>query len=1016
MRERIRYRLGPRRPWLWLLLALLLYTLGGFLLAPWLVERQLVSMSAERADLTTTVDNIDINPYTFTFTMEGLDVTASDSEPLVALERLFINFELGSIVRWAWSFDEVHVMGLEVALERYSDGGTNVGVVAERWAATAEPQEEEPQEGGGLVRLVIADLLVDSALLSVVDNVPAARFQTRVDPLNLQVENLSTLPEDSADQDLTLSVGEDAVFTWSGSSSLNPLRSEGRVTLQGAYPALVYEYFREQLPFDMSGGDITAEMSYRAGVVADDSFSVDLTDIQFSMAETGLSDPGGQLLASLPELSLENGRMEWPANTVSLDAVRLREFEFHPVREQDGTINFAALIEEMTAGQSESGADDATDPADESDPWQVSVGELLLDDWQIAFEDRVPEQDATVELGLDATLTGINTAQDAQMQLDSSVNVASGGMLSLGGTLVARPAFQFNGQVGLDGLELGFLQPYVPPFARVSIDDGRVAADGTVAVSASSQRYQGSAALRDLALTDQIEDGLLFSIDTLQVNGIALEQSEEARLDVEEIRLESPYARVEIEEDGSTNIGQVLVSSAAEESGSDNTGPDSSDNSAEATEEAPAAGMPITVDSFIVDGASADFADWSLPLPFSVAITSLEGDISSLATQSQQPARMALEGQVGEFGMVNIDGELLPLALEEQTQVDLVFRNVDMPQMSPYVIRFAGREIDEGNLDVDLSYRIENGQLNGDNGVVMRDLVLGEEVSHPDAADLPLGIAVALLKDRNGVIDLAIPVTGDVDDPEFNLGGVIGRAVTSALTNIATAPFRFLAGLVGFEGEDLAVVGFDPGRSNVRPPQREKLVNLAEALEQRPQLRLRVPPVYAEQADEEALAAVLLDERIESRISSAEASGSEQTTATARRIAILEELLVEEGRVVEEMPVADFGDEPASAGDEGTATLAMLRLLHMVPAAETGEARLDEAAYVDTLRSRLLEQQSVPREALEALARQRAEQVLAVITESSSELEQQTSMADVREVDAGEDGQVGVTLELETAD
>ncbi|MEX1198554.1 MAG: DUF748 domain-containing protein [Pseudohongiellaceae bacterium] len=1013
MLERMRYWLGPRRPWLWILLVLLLYTLGGFFLAPWLVERQLVSLSAERVDLSTTVDNIDINPYTFTVTMEGLEVTDSEDAPLLALERLFVNYELSSLVRRAWTLEALHLIGLDVALQRYSDGDTNIGVIADRWETTAEPEEEEPEEEGGMVRLVIADLVVDSASLSLVDNVPATRFETRIDPLDLHVENLSTLPDENGDQSLILSMGDDAVLTWSGASSLNPLRSEGRITLQGPYPGLIHEYFQDQLPFTMSGGEVSAALDYRAGVGTDDSLSADITGIQFSMADTEMTaQNSGELLVSLREISLENGELRWPANTVSLDAVRLRGFAFHPVREEDGTINFVALVEEMTAGQNDAAADDPTAPADEPDPWRFSVGELTLEDWQIDFDDRVPETDASIDLGLDATLADISTVPDSQMQLNSSVEVASGGTLSMGGTLVALPELQFNGEVDLNDLELGFLQPYIQPVARISIDAGQVGADGTVALSVASQSYQGSASVSDLALTDQNENGLLFSIDSLQVNGIALQQSDEPGLDVNEIRLESPYARVEIDEDGSTNIGRVLVPSDAEAAGSD-----SADGSGETTEQETGAGMPIAVDSILVNGASADFADWSLPLPFSVAMTSLAGDISSLSTQSQQPASVALEGQVGEFGMVTISGELRPLALTEETQINLVFRNVGMPQMTPYVIDFAGREIDGGSLDLDLTYRIENSQLSGDNVVVMRDLVLGEEVSHPGAANLPLGIAVALLKDRNGVINLAVPVTGDVNDPEFNLGGVIGNAITTALTNIATSPFRFLAGLVGFEDDDLAVVEFAPGRSDVTPPQQEKLVNLAEALAQRPQLRLRVPPVYAEQADEEALAALLLDQRIESRVSSREEpSGRDQMTATAHRITVLEELLVEQGLVAEEMPVARFGDEPASAGSEETTTLAMLQLMNMVPAPDTGEARLDQPAYVDTLRNRLLEQQSVPREELEALARQRAETALAVIRESASGLEQQTSMADAREVGVGDEGQIVMTLELETAD
>jgi len=1022
MLARIQYWLGPRRPWLWVLLAVLIYTLGGFLLAPWLVERQLVSVSAERAGLITSVDTIDINPYTLTFTMEGLDVSDSEAAPLLSLERLFINFELASLVRRAWSFDEYHVIGLEAALERFGNGDTNVGAVAEQWLATAPPQEtaepepdpESGQEEDGVVRLVIADLLLDGASLSLVDNVPATPFETRIEALDFSARNLSTLPDEDGSQELTMALDDGAVLTWSGSSSLNPLHSEGRVTLEGPYPALIHEYFRSQLPFDMSGGAVSAGLNYRVTADEGESLSVAATDFQLSVIDTGLSDRGsGEVLATLPEIRLENGELRWPDSAVSLDAVRLRGFTFHPVREEDGSINFVTLADNMTAGQSQSGSGgtgtNTPGAAGEAGSWQVSVGELTLDDWRVLFDDRVPDQDAAMELGLNATLADISNAPEAQMRLDSSVAVGSGGSLSLEGSLVALPDLWFEGQVGLEGLELNVLQPYIEPFARVSVDQGHLAADGALAVSAERQSYRGNVSLESLALTDRNENEPLFRIDSLQLNGVALQQAEETRLDIDTIRLASPYARVEIEEDGSTNIGRVLVSPEPGEVGSE-----SAADAPAARAGGEASPMAIAVDSMVVESARADFADWSLPLPFAVSITELGGDISSLSTRSQQPARIALEGQVGEFGSVTMSGGLRPLAYQEQTQLDLAFRNVDMPSMSPYVIRFAGREIDEGRLDVDLSYRIEGARMSGDNSVVMRDLVLGERVPHPRAADLPLGLAVALLKDRNGVINLDVPVSGDVDNPEFSYGQVVGRAITNILTNIATSPFRVLSGLVGFEGEDLAVIAFAPGRSDVSPPQREKLITLAEALQQRPRLQLLVPPVHARQADEAALSRQLLDQRIEAAVNDGESTGREVSTAVGRRIAVLEEMLVAEGLAVEEVP--DAADAASAADGEGPPALSVLRLLHMEPATDTGEARLDEPAYAGTLRDRLLAQQSVPPEALDTLARQRAEQVRAVITDFSAELASQTGPGDATEVSVDDDGRVGMTLAVETAD
>ena len=173
-------------------------------------------------------------------------------------------------------------------------------------------------------------------------------------------------------------------------------------------------------------------------------------------------------------------------------------------------------------------------------------------------------------------------------------------------------------------------------------------------------------------------------------------------------------------------------------------------------------------------------------------------------------------------------------------------------------------------MDVDLGYRINNSQLEGDNSLVLRDLELGERVPHPDALDLPLGLAVALLKDRNGVIDLAVPVTGDLGNPQFSYGSVIRTALANIITNIVTSPFRFLANLVGGgDDEDIGMIDFRPGRFDLAPPEREKLARLATALVERPGLLLTVAGAYEQTSDTGALQQQFLDRRIAQRMNPA---------------------------------------------------------------------------------------------------------------------------------------------------
>jgi len=177
-----------------------------------------------------------------------------------------------------------------------------------------------------------------------------------------------------------------------------------------------------------------------------------------------------------------------------------------------------------------------------------------------------------------------------------------------------------------------------------------------------------------------------------------------------------------------------------------------------------------------------------------------------------------------------------------------------MTKLTPYSSKFAGYRIASGQLTTSLQYRVKNSALEGNNKIVLDNFELGEKVESPSALDLPLEFAIAILKDSNGRIDIGLPVTGSLDDPQFSVAGLVWKAIGNLLTNIVTAPFRALAGLFGgAEGEQLGAVEFDPGSADLRPPEQQKLRTVGEALQKRPQLKLTVKPTIAATADREAI-------------------------------------------------------------------------------------------------------------------------------------------------------------------
>ncbi|ELU02795.1 hypothetical protein CAPTEDRAFT_209497 [Capitella teleta] len=195
--------------------------------------------------------------------------------------------------------------------------------------------------------------------------------------------------------------------------------------------------------------------------------------------------------------------------------------------------------------------------------------------------------------------------------------------------------------------------------------------------------------------------------------------------------------------------------------------------------------------------------------------------------------------------------------------LSMSFTNVELTTLTPYSGRFAGYSIHKGRLHLDLNYQIKDHQLSATNQMLLDKLLLGSKVDSNEAVDLPIRLALALLKDRNGQIDITLPVSGDLNNPEFELGPVIRTALFNLVTNIISAPFDLLASLVGGDAQEMKFVNFEPGNFNInRSEQIESLDKLAKALRDRPGLQLEVSGKTAKKSDWPLVAKSLLDKEL----------------------------------------------------------------------------------------------------------------------------------------------------------
>jgi hypothetical protein len=610
---------------------------------------------------------------------------------------------------------------------------------------------------------------------------------------------------------------------------------------------------------------------------------------------------------------------------------------------------------------------------------QFSVNRLALN-----MEDQGLDPAANVGWkSLDIDVRNISNEPSAVFPTTVRLEALDGGSISVEGglTVLPDPSFDFN--LLVDALQFGMVDPYVKQLADVHLESGALNAQAELHGSADEPlRVSGDFEIVDFLLTESDQDSRLGSWKSFRTENLLYSMAGN-KLEISELRFAQPYADILIAEDGSINLGRVRKGDG------DNDETVEEPPVAETAPEEP--GTDVTIGRIVVGDAAADFADLSLPLPFSAQIAALNGEISTIATTSSEPSTVTMEGKVDEFGRVQVSGTVTPLDPAANTDIRVAFENVDMPKFSAYSIPFAGQEIASGRLDLDLGYSIKEGALVGENNVVLRDFELGERVEHPGAMSLPLGLAVALLKDADGRIDLDVPVRGDLNDPEFKYGAVIGKALVNLLTKIVTSPFALLGKLVGAEAGELEYIAFEPGRADLSPPEREKAGKIAEALELRPQLALQLGGVYASGADAAALKAARVDTAIEERIAAAK---DDKAMYAEQRLETVEQLL-----------------EEALAGADPAAKLDEVRKTHTT-VNDDGKEQFDALAYTAALREQLIDLQPLDDAELLLLADGRAQNVRDAILASKPETGSRIIAEAPGIVDVEDDGRVQMKVNI----
>jgi len=424
-----------------------------------------------------------------------------------------------------------------------------------------------------------------------------------------------------------------------------------------------------------------------------------------------------------------------------------------------------------------------------------------------------------------------------------------GGQCSWDGTFNPSP-LSVDGHLDVQHVDLRSLQPLLAQHTYADIDHASISLSGKLRLNKQAVRYEGALTAGPAQILDARNHQPLLSWNSVSAPDFQLDWP--AALQIPRVDLDGLRTSVTIQPDHHINWEAILKPQTG-----------STTDAKSAAQASATTPLSIQLDRLSLTQGGIDFDDESLRTPFKAVIYGLTGNIGPFTTQAADAwTEVLLNGRVNDYGQVDMTGRIMPLSKPLRTQVNLHFSSIGLPTLNPYAAEIAGYRIDRGVLDLKLQYKLEKGLIEGDNRARIDQLVLGPQVRRADAPDLPLRAIIDILRNEEGVIDLDVPIRGNLNDPNIIMRDVAFDAVQGVLRKTFESPFTLVANLLGGDSETLRHIGFAGGTADLTEHERQKLNNIAQVLAKRQKLLMFIQPSYNTAADsatgEDALRALAL--------------------------------------------------------------------------------------------------------------------------------------------------------------
>lgn len=914
----------------WMIFLPLLYTLSGFVILPWWTRTQLPTLLKEKLNLSISIEKVLFNPFTFELHVNNFALQDTSGNNAATLEHLYVNYEPSFLFKKEFFVKSLLIEKPFVDLKLDPKG--NLTLLSLFPTSTAS-ESNVTAEDSLVMPFLIEHVEIQNAKTNFTDERLSEPFKLEIGPMNYAVNNLSFHKDDLSIHALKIALQNEEKITLASSASFEPLKFYGELNITHLPLSSFWKYALSSIPASLTEGDLSLrlpfliDLSKETPLVSLEKATASLENIRFVDAEK-------KTIASVPSLKVESLDFDLQTSNISIEKAIIDKPFVDVALEKDYALNLVRLFTPKSASTQPKSQTPTKQEATQGakNEWKFALKTLEMNAATIDVRDYNVKSTPIHFAPLSLTAQNITQNMNNPISYDFNSTIDTTASLNLKGVFTPATT-SLEMVINASKLSLEKAQPYITPFTTTLIQDGSLSLNSKLKASfaqATTFKIEGDATISKFSLADKFKKPLV-AWETLNVANLAYTLTP-ATLSIQNIMLDKPYINLDIKKDGTTNFSNLLKQSSTpppKASSKIKKAPNTQDE------------MSLYIGNIVLKRGTTHFQDASLLLPFATFADRLNGSISTLNTKSTKPSVLKLEGKVDKYGYAKIDGSVLPFDFKNRANVKVLFKNINMSKLTPYSGKFVGYAIKEGKLSMDLNYKIKKGLMEGANKINLDSLTLGDKIESEEATNLPLGLAIAILKDSKGQIDIDLPVSGDLNDPEFRYGSIVWRAIGNLIGSIVTSPFKLLGSMLGIETENLKSIDFAAGEYALIDSEEEKMDQYKQILEKRNELKLLITPSFNEALDTKAL---------------------QEQNVTAQIEAMMPKKSKDDdsyGKAIKKLFIQKYSDDAYS------------KLIKTYK-----EEKLDAGAINDNLIAKIAESVTIAPEALQALALKRADAIM----------------------------------------